>query len=239
VNSYVYDKTDKGREEIATRKYHVAPKLRTLLVMIDGRHSLGELLKNVAGMGLTEESVNELLEQQYITLVSAGEAANEAEGPAEGGGAPAARLPPSAAARARLVARNRAAAAMKSEGIDGTPSALLDAAGPPTVLMDQVAPSEPAPVQAAAPATAADNAAKFQSLYEFYNQTIKSTLGLRGMMLQLKVEKCANVDDFAALRQPYLEAVLKARGREMALSLRDRLDQLLGGRPAGDQVVLD
>jgi hypothetical protein len=237
VNSYVYDKTDKGREEIATRKYHVAPKLRTLLVMIDGRHSLGDLLKNVAGMGLTEESVNELLEHQYITLVSGGEAANEPEGPADGGSASTARLPPSAAARARLVARNRAAAAIKSEGIEGTPSALLDAAGPSTVLMDEA--PEPAPVQAEAPAAPVNSAAQFQALYDFYNQTIKSTLGLRGMMLQLKVEKCANVGDFAALRQPYLEAVLKARGREMTLSLRDRLDQLLGGRPANDSVNLD
>jgi hypothetical protein len=139
--------------------------------------------------------------------------------------------------RARLVARNRAAAAIKSEGIEGTPSALLDAAGPSTVLMDEA--PEPAPVQAEAPAAPVNSAAQFQALYDFYNQTIKSTLGLRGMMLQLKVEKCANVGDFAALRQPYLEAVLKARGREMTLSLRDRLDQLLGGRPANDSVNLD
>ncbi len=240
MNSYVYDKTDKGREEIATRKYHVAPKLRTLLVMIDGRHSLGDLLKNVAGMGLTEESVNELLDQQYITLVSGGEAANEPEGPAEGKGKGAApgRLPPSAAARARLVARNRAAAAMKSEAQDGTPSALLDAAGPSTVLMDEVLADEPIPAAAVVPEVMAGAAAQYQSLYDFYNQTIKSTLGLRGMLLQLKAEKCASVADFAALRQPYLEAVLKARGREMALSLRDRLDQLLGGRPAIDNVDL-
>jgi hypothetical protein len=239
VHSYVYDKTDKGREEIATRKYHVAPKLRTLLVMIDGRHSLGELLKNVAGMGLTEESVNELLDQQYITLVSGGEAANEPEGPAEGKGASPARLPPSAAARARLVARNRAAAAMKNEAQDGTPSALLDAAGPSTILMDEVLAAEPVPAVPVVPEVAADAVTQFHSLYDFYNQTIKSTLGLRGMLLQLKAEKCANIADFAALRQPYLEAVLKARGREMTLSLRDRLDQLLGGRPSPDPVALD
>lgn len=238
MNSYVYDKTDKGREEIATRKYHVAPKLRTLLVMIDGRHSLGDLLKNVAGIGLTEESVNELLDQQYITLVSGGEAANEPEGPAEGKGDSPARLPPSAAARARLVARNRAAAAMKSEAHEGAPSALLDAAGPSTVLMDEVQAAEPASAAPAAPQAPLDGAAQFQALYDFYNQTIKSTLGLRGMLLQLKAEKCANIADFAALRQPYLEAVLKARGREMTLSLRDRLDQLLGGRPAVDNVDL-
>ena len=230
MNSYIYDKTDKGREEIATRKYHVAPKLRTLLVMIDGRHSLGDLLKNVSGMGLTEENINELLDQQYITLVSGGEAANEAEGPAEGAGSAPARLPPSAAARARLVARNRAAAAMKQEQREGTASALLDEEGPASIM-----PAAEAPL--AAPA-GDGRAAEFQALYDFYNQTIKSTLGLRGMLLQLKVEKAASIEDFAALRQPYLEAVLKAKGRELTLSLRDRLDQLLGGKPDDDPVPM-
>ena len=236
MNSYIYDKTDKGREEIATRKYHVAPKLRTLLVMIDGRHSLGDLLKNVSGMGLTEENINELLDQQYITLVSGGEAANEAEGPAEGAGSAPARLPPSAAARARLVARNRAAAAMKQEQREGATSALLDEEGPASIM-----PAAEATVAANAPVAApADDgrAAEFQALYDFYNQTIKSTLGLRGMLLQLKVEKAASIEDFAALRQPYLEAVLKAKGRELTLSLRDRLDQLLGGKPDDDPVPM-
>ncbi len=48
------------------------------------------------------------------------------------------------------------------------------------------------------------------------------------MMLQLKVDKCVTIEDFRELRDAYLEAVLKAKGREMALSLSGRLDQLLG-----------
>ena len=60
-----------------------------------------------------------------------------------------------------------------------------------------------------------------RALYDFYNQTIKSTIGLRGIGLQLKVEKAAGIADFRALRLPYLQAVLKAKGREMALSLRE------------------
>jgi hypothetical protein len=83
-----------------------------------------------------------------------------------------------------------------------------------------------------------DRAERFRALSEFFNQTIKSTLGLRGLMLQLKAEKCANIDEFRLLRQPYLEAVLKARGAELALSLRDRLDMLLGGPPEHDGFVL-
>jgi hypothetical protein len=38
----------------------------------------------------------------------------------------------------------------------------------------------------------------------------------------MKVERAGTLDDFKKLRQPYLEAVLKSKGREMARSLRDR-----------------
>ena len=68
---------------------------------------------------------------------------------------------------------------------------------------------------------------QFQMLYNFFNETIKSMLGLRGFTLQLKVERAKSIDDFKILRNPYLEAVLKSKGREIARSLRDRLDMLL------------
>ncbi len=50
---------------------------------------------------------------------------------------------------------------------------------------------------------------------------------MRGYGLQLKVERAGCIEDFRKLRYPYLEAVLKAKGKEMARSLRDRLNQLL------------
>jgi hypothetical protein len=91
-----------GREEIATRAHHVAAKLRTLLVMIDGRQPLGALMKNLAPLGLAEEHVDLLLSQGYIVLVGGG--------PSESAPAPApqpvARAPVSP--RARMLARNAA-----------------------------------------------------------------------------------------------------------------------------------
>jgi hypothetical protein len=210
--SHIYDKTDKGREEIATRKYQLPPKLRTLLVMIDGRHSLESLLKHFAALGLGEDNVKELVGQGYIAL-AAGPAADEPE-PEQ------ARAP--ASARARMLARTRNQAAAHS-GVE---------ADRPAIEPDSPA-VEPAPE--VMPAT---NAERFRALYEFYNQTIKSTIGLRGFALQLKVEKAVGIEDFRALRLQYLEAVLKAKGREMALSLRERLDQLLGGKPAVDDFEL-
>jgi hypothetical protein len=66
MNNRIYEKTEKGREEIATRRYHLAPRLRSLLVMIDGEQTAEKLLQKVAPLGLTDQNLNELLEQEFI-----------------------------------------------------------------------------------------------------------------------------------------------------------------------------
>jgi hypothetical protein len=197
---HIYDKTDKGRDEIATRKYHVPAKLRALLVMIDGHRPLETLMKNFGPLGLSPDNVTELLNDEYIVLIDDGEPEPVPES--------ATAHKPVMSARARMAARREASARLHHEHEEEAAHAN---AGPASIL--------------AAEQSAAE---RFLALQEFYTQTIKSTLGLRGMMLQLKVEKCAGIDDFRQLREVYLEAVLKAKGREMALSLSGRLDQLLG-----------
>lgn len=208
---HIYDKTDKGREEIATRKYHVPAKLRALLVMIDGHRPLEVLMKNFGPLGLSPDNVTELLAEDYITLVDDGEPepVPEAEAPAHR---------PAVSARARMVARRQASAHAHHDHHEHEHDADAGAEADGHEHLS--------PVQAAA--AGLSEAEHFIAIREFYTQTIKSTLGLRGMMLQLKVEKCAGIEDFRELRDVYLEAVLKAKGREMALSLSGRLDQLLG-----------
>lgn len=204
MDKHIYDKTDKGREEIATRKYHIPAKLRSLLVMIDGHRPLEVLMKNFGPLGLTAEHVTELLRDEYIFLADAG-----APDPVPEAELAKAHGP---SARARMAARREASARSQSHG-----DVISAASGEgPSTIMPEAALQEHT------------DAERHVALHEFYTQTIKSTLGLRGMMLQLKVEKCANLDDFRELRDVYLEAVLKAKGREMALSLSGRLDQLLG-----------
>lgn len=266
MNAIVYDKTDKGREEIATRKYHVPPKLRTLLVMIDGRLPLDTLLNKFAALGLTQECVDALVSDAYIAPVP-GQVVAAVAPP------PVAARPPVLAARERLAARARAAqrstagvpgeaaaddaAADEGESVFSNsalnaidldaPTAFADtqlnaAAGAHAELAAPYSHAEAPAVysHAEAPDTAPSpgDAERFRALHAFFNQTIKSTIGLRGIMLQLRVEKAANVAELRALRLPYLEAVLKAKGEEMAVSLRERLDSLLGGRPAVDDFVL-
>jgi hypothetical protein len=163
MNTSIYDKTDKGREEIATRKYQLASRLRALLVLVDGRRDQAELLRSVAGLGLDSAALQLLQAQGYIVLATS-----------------YASLPP------------------------------------------------PAPEPPAAPP---DPVQQFRSVYQFYTSTIKGTIGLRGVALQLKVEKAASVEELRQLRAPYLEAVQKARGRDVAAALARQLDELLGQAP--------
>ena len=153
----IYDKTVKGREEIASRCYHLAPRVRSLLVMIDGRQPIEELLPKVTGLGLTEENVQTLLDEGFIEPAKAIVVAPEPEPP------------------------------------------------PPD------------------PATIAE---QFKAAYAYYTRTIKPTLGIRGLNLQLKVEKAATLDELRELRIPFFEMAVRAKGRPVALQLRRELDDI-------------
>ena len=176
MKNMVYDKTDKGREEIATRQHRLPTRLRTLLLLVDGKQSVADLLAKIGSLGLTEESIGELVENGFIQAASA-----QAPQPA-------------------------------------APAPVEQAAAAAEPVRQPVVP---------------DGRTQFEAIYQFYTSTIKSTIGLRGYGLQLKVEKAASIDEFRQLRRPYLEAVLKAQGEEMARSLRDRLDQLLNADSNG------
>lgn len=69
MNNRIFDKSQKGREEIATRKHGLAQRLRALLVMIDGQRSSADLLEKVSGLGLDEHSIQELLDNGYIHVI--------------------------------------------------------------------------------------------------------------------------------------------------------------------------
>ena len=64
----IYVKTDKGRDEIQTRKNQLPSALRSLLIMIDGRSSAGEILKQVAPMGITPDALEQLVAQGFVAL---------------------------------------------------------------------------------------------------------------------------------------------------------------------------
>lgn len=185
MTAIIYDKTEKGFEEIQTRKHHLASRLRSLLVLVDGKTSDDGLLKKVAGLGLTAESLSELLQHGFIAASSMKSTAqHDVQQPT----APQAAAPQQAAA---------------------------------VPQQDTAAPTAPQT------AVLAEGETQYQALYNFYTSTVKANLGLRGVTMQLKVERCSSIDDFKVLRQTYIEAITKSKGQDMANSLAAQLDQLL------------
>jgi hypothetical protein len=174
----IFDKTDKGREEIATRKYRLAPRLRTLLLLIDGKQTTGQLLQKIAG--LDEQRIQELIDGGFIQDV------------------------------AEIAA----------------PDSIIDVA-----FQEIVHDSSPADA-IASDATSADSnpstdeQSRFEAIRQFYTDTIRSTLGLRGYNFQLKVDQASSIDDLRALHEPYIATVLKAKGDAVAREMHLRLEQL-------------
>lgn len=168
-----FDKTEKGRQEILQRTYHLNAKLRPLLVMVDGKHTAEELLKKVQGLGLTEVHFDTLLSDGFIS--------------------------------ARDV--HNATKIDNVEAFEPVTSQNADAFN-----------------HAHAPR---DSAEQRMAVKSFFSESIKSSLGLRGFGLQLKVERAESLGDFIELQESFLEAVEKSKGKALADSLAVRLNQLL------------
>ena len=222
MSKRIYEKTEKGREEIATRKHHMPSRLRSVLVMVDGRQPLAALLPHLAKLGLDKGSIDELVEQEYIRSLPCAEDDEIAAAAAAAAAAltVAARVPPGLRRMHKLhgsVAAPAKLASLDLVSVDG----VIDVAPEP-------APA--APVREAMPALgelAANDLERFKAVHRFYTETIRGNLGLRGFALQLKVERADTLDDLRALREPYLDAVKKTKGNEMAQALDARLLSLL------------
>lgn len=83
----IYRKTEKGTEAIATRGHGVGGKLRMLLILVDGKKTVDDLIKLAAGMG---ESVQLLLQLEAEGLIE--RIAGAAPAQASGGGGDLSRV---------------------------------------------------------------------------------------------------------------------------------------------------
>ena len=68
--NFVYHKSAKGTEAIATRQHGLGPKLRSLLILVDGKRSFDELARLSQVLGDTEELLGQLLDQGFIEPVA-------------------------------------------------------------------------------------------------------------------------------------------------------------------------
>ncbi|MES2832155.1 MAG: hypothetical protein V4695_09195 [Pseudomonadota bacterium] len=218
----IFDKTAKGREEIATRQHHIAPRLRTLLLLVDGKRDVVELMAKVAGLGLDKNALDELLKGEFIQQAEPLATAADAVAPTEPAPIPATQpLPLVKANLATEITTTTDAPATSPAGPndtnDTTDKSATQTAAPDSAI-DRIATDDEGPLRS--------GESQFQAITSFFTETIRSAIGLRGFTMQLKVERASTIADLRALRDPYLEAVLKSKGPELERSLRNRLDQL-------------
>ncbi|KRC10048.1 hypothetical protein ASE11_22115 [Hydrogenophaga sp. Root209] len=67
----LFGKTVAGREALTTRPAGLGPRLRSLLIMVDGKRNLAEFEKLTGGEGTATHSLEELLAAGWIEMVGA------------------------------------------------------------------------------------------------------------------------------------------------------------------------
>ena len=74
----IYIKTAKGQAEIQNRAYHMPPRIRALLLMIDGLRTASDWIEQVSRIGGGEDWLQYLLAQGFIRDINEPEAEREA-----------------------------------------------------------------------------------------------------------------------------------------------------------------
>ncbi|MFS2106012.1 hypothetical protein [Ralstonia sp. Ralssp135] len=173
MTTTIYQKTEKGQDEIRTRANHLDQRHRALLLMINGEKTCDDILVQLQPLGMTQAVFDELENAGYIRTHAPG------------------------------VATVKAASATAS-------AATAEAASP------------------ASAATSKEPAAEgYQRLYRFYTETISRYLGLRGYLLEMKVEKAGNIAELVALRDTLKTALSKTRGEPETSNVIAQLDLLI------------
>ena len=67
----VFCKTDKGRLEVKTRSDLIDQRCRSLLLLVDGKTPALELIARVAGLAITREHFQQLIDLELVALVDA------------------------------------------------------------------------------------------------------------------------------------------------------------------------
>jgi len=198
----VFQKTEAGQEEIRTRARKLDHKLRALLLIVNGERPKSALLAQVGGMGVGEEALDTLVEL-WLLVAETSEAAKPLATPAS--------TTPQRPARSGPPDTNLFAAySALSKGLDD-------------VLADTAIAPMPVTV---------GGADSYKQLYHFYTDVIGNHLGLRGYVLQVKVEKAGTVAELAELRDALGAALQKAKGEITARAILDQLDAMLAAQGA-------
>ncbi len=205
----IYRKTVAGTNEVIHREATDLPqRVRTLLVMVDGKTTVEALVTRLAGLQVTEASFQLLIDRKLVEL--AGARSNTAGiAPAPSSRSPS--QPPVSVTPTNPVSTSR-----KPSGT--TPNSTGTSSKSGTTTSQPVSDG----------LNAADALEKQKNdLYELFTHTIKDLLGFRGVMLTLAVEKADSLDDYRSIRDRFIAALEKSKGPEIARAMSERIGTLL------------
>ena len=211
----IYDKTDKGREEIATRKWHLPSRMRSLLVLIDGKKTDADIVQKIGGLGLNLQSLQELKDEDFIQRVYVESDQVDTQ--------------------LVLNTNDLDLTVAPSELNLGAPTLSANTLGSIDALEEsqtifEVAEDEEIVWNNNLDALLAkydddeNRESRVDMMKRYLGESIKENLGLRGFFLQRKLQKARSLDDIHAFRHPYIAAILNAKGKDTAVELRDQFD---------------
>ena len=201
----IFRKTAKGMAEIETRAHRLVPRMRSALILVDGKRSDAE----IGGMILQQvtETLHALAGQGFIEVLAVhGSGAGGAGGGSGGSDAVAsAPLPPSATATSWAASVPRPAAAAVATPFTPSPSPS------PT----------PTPEPAAAPA-----GPDFQIRRRAAVRAVTDLLGPAAESVAMRIERARNPDELRAALTAAVQTVGNTRGRQAAETFAARFADL-------------
>lgn len=211
-----YIKTDAGRNELRARQLGLSPKLRALLVMIDGRQSVMDYLLRLKEIGIDEHTFDQLYKQGLIEPIFPQTSSDVViSKKIESVIAPIEQMP----------------AISLSEPIVQHEFTQKPQASRQQVSLAVFEPQyEEEELQERRYQERRQEEIERQRLrqiYEFYITTIRDNIGLRGFMLQVDVENAQTLDEYRALQKRYVNALDKTAPEPIARLLKIELERLL------------
>ncbi len=205
----IYDKTDKGREEIATRKWHLPSRMRSLLVLIDGKKTDADIVQKIGGLGLNLQSLQELQDDGFIQRVHVESDQVDTI------------LDPQSDDLDLTVGSTPL-------NLEGNTLGLINALEESQTIFEPSEDQDPAWNQdldaMLAKYDEEPSELRIDMMKRYLNEVIKEYLGLRGFFLQRKLQKAQNLYDIHTFRQAYISAILHSKGKDLAIELRDQFD---------------
>lgn len=185
----LYFKTEAGKREIQDRALRLPAALRSILLMVDGQRDQAQLRELMAGLRAPDDAIEQLVVKGLIQ---------------RGDGAPPAAAPVETPAKAAAPASTATPVVAPLEAVIEAP---IEA---PTPVLAAALPALPGAVNVPA------EFGNYRRLYNFVTEAVGRHLGLKGYFMQLKVERCADVDALLDLLPEVATALTKAKDQTFA-----------------------